>query len=87
MIEVSDREALMVQLYGECCKRVTAMKILSVSSKTLSGMLMDGRIDTACDGAMVDVRSIARYIARKPAADYEARIERAKRRNNSNWAI
>lgn len=87
MIEVSEREALMVQLYGECCKRVTAMKILSVSSKTLNGMLTDGRVDTACDGAMVDVRSMARYIARRPQADYEARLERTKKRNHSNWAI
>lgn len=54
----------MTALYGEACTRVTAAKILSRTPGTVREMLKDGRLDYACGGAMVDVRSIARYICR-----------------------
>jgi hypothetical protein len=50
-------------------------------------MLKDGRLDEACAGTMVSVRSIARYIAAPRAEDNKARIRRIKERNGSQWAV
>lgn len=57
-----ERTACMVELYGEVCKKADAARILHSTAPTIRAMLADGRLDSACGGEMVDVRSIARYI-------------------------
>lgn len=56
------REDSMVRQYGEVCSISEASKILGVSPRTVYTMVRDGRLETACDGTRVDVRSIASYI-------------------------
>jgi hypothetical protein len=46
-------------------------------------MLADGRLETACAGEMVDVRSIAAYICQPKQADFEAKV----RRSGRVWAV
>lgn len=87
MIGVSEREELMVKCYGEVCKRTEAARILSRNIQTINAMLSDGRLDAACEGTRVDVRSIARYIAAPAKAEEEGRVTRIKRRNGSEWAV
>lgn len=80
-------EDAMVLKYGEVCNKRTAGHILSRSSSCINSMLKDGRLDEACAGTMVSVRSIARYIAAPMAEDNKARIRRIKERNGSQWAV
>ena len=56
------REDSMVRQYGEVCSISEAGKILDVSPRTIYTMLRDGRLESACEGTRVDVRSIASYI-------------------------
>lgn len=75
--ERTRREAELVGNYGEHVDKSTAARILGVTRQTVYAMLADGRIEGACDGRRVYVRSIARYIyawkpknrRRKHAAD------------------
>lgn len=87
MIPFEERADLMVKCYGEVCKRSEAARILGRNPTTINAMLADGRLDAACEGTRVDVRSIARYISAPAQADEEARITRLKRRNGSEWAV
>ena len=59
----NERAAIMVEQHGECCTRTSAAKILGRSVSFVRLALADGRLETACGGTMVDVRSIARYLA------------------------
>lgn len=67
----------LVDMYGKYVDKSTAARILGVTRATVYAMLADGRIEGACEGKRVDVRSIARYIyagepknrRRKHAAD------------------
>lgn len=68
-----DRETQMVLLYGEAVEQRVAAKILGRSRGTIQNMLRDGRLRPACDGSMVDVRSIAVYVEAPQRADMEAR--------------
>lgn len=53
--------------YGRCVYKSTAASILGVTRPTVYAMLRDGRIKGACEGKLVDTRSIAEYIcAKKP---------------------
>ena len=56
------KEKELVDKYGEHVDKSTAAKILGVTRATVYAMLEDGRIEGACEGKRVDVRSIARYI-------------------------
>ena len=78
-----EREDLLVAQHGEVTTIQNASKILSRSRNTVIQMLRDGRIDYACAGSMVDVRSIARYIMAPKQEDHEARIRRSGRK----WAV
>ena len=80
---LQEREMLLTAQYGEVCSRATAAKILSKAPGTISVMLEDGRLDMACAGTAVDVRSIARYIMAPKEEDFKARNVRAGRK----WAV
>lgn len=83
----ADRAQLMVDKYGEVCKKSKAAKILDRSVNTINVMLRDGRLDEACGGTMVDVRSIARYITAPRAEDFEARKRRRVARTGCKWIV
>ena len=57
------REEQLVNKYGEFVDKTQAAKIPSVTRATVYTMLADGRIEGACEGKRVSVRSIARYLA------------------------
>lgn len=80
-------EEAMVDKYGEVCQRRVAAHILGRSPNTINAMLRDGRLDYACAGRMVCVRSIARYIAAPRQEENEARKRRLMARNGSKWAV
>ena len=87
MIDFEDRATVMVMLYGETCKRTQAAKILGVGMAKINSMLEDGRLDAACEGAMVDVRSIARYIAAPKQEEFEAKQRRRRERTGCQWSV
>ena len=78
-----ERETVLVKEYGEVVNFTTAGRILSRSLKTVKAMLEDGRIDYACAGTSVDVRSIARYIMAPKKEDFEARVRKSGRK----WTV
>ena len=87
MYTVTERERLMVDQHGEVCTKVAAAKILGCGPSTVRTMLEDGRLDTACAGKMVDVRSIARYIAAPAQENFEARKRKYMLRNNTQFVV
>lgn len=86
-ITLEERTEMMVRMYGEVCTKAAAARILGRNIRTLYSMLEDGRVDEACEGTMVDVRSIARYIQQPKQADFEARKRRVKLKYNSEFAV
>lgn len=68
----------MLERYGEACTKTRAAHILGRSLRTVCDMVQDGRLEAACGGTMVDVRSIAAYIEMPAQKDADARL--AKRR-------
>lgn len=87
MIDYNDRATVMVLLHGEVCSKQKAGELLHCGVSKISSMIDDGRLDAACEGKKVDVRSIARYIAAPAQQDDEARIRRLKKRNGSGFAV
>lgn len=79
----NDRMDDMLARYGEVCTRTTAARILGCSPGKVRLMLEDGRLETACAGTMVDVRSIAGYILTPRQADELAR----QRRMGRKWSV
>lgn len=77
----------MVDRYGEVCKRTKAAHILDRSVNTINAMLRDGRLDYACGGTMVDVRSIARYIAAPDIRENEGKIRRLRDRRGLEYSV
>ena len=73
-----DRATIMVALYGEVCTMAQAGQILGRSAGTVRNMVEDGRLEAACAGTRVDVRSIARYIEAPADRDYEARVRKRR---------
>ena len=65
---------------GEYVDKTVAARILGVTRATVYAMLADGRIDGACAGRRVDVRSIARYMIR-PDAESDGRRRRGRKAN------
>ena len=61
--EDSSKEEQLARAYGEYVDKTVAAKILGVTRTTVYTMLADGRIQGACAGRRVDVRSIARYMS------------------------
>ena len=55
-------EKELVDMHGKYVDKSTAARILGVTRVTVYAMLADGRIEGACSGRRVDVRSIARYL-------------------------
>ena len=55
-------EKELVDMHGKYVDKSTAARILGVTRATVYAMLADGRIEGACEGKRVDVRSIARYL-------------------------
>lgn len=82
--ETESRIDSMVRIFGEVCSKSQAARILSCSTKTVATMLEDGRLDYACGGAKVDVRSIARYIESPKERDFEAHKRKMCKRNGVN---
>ena len=70
------REEEMVRQWGEVVSQTKAGRILSRHPNTVKAMLADGRLQAACAGTMVDVRSIARYIEAPAIENRKARIRR-----------
>ena len=56
-------EKELIDMHGNYVDKSTAARILGVTRATVYAMLKDGRIEGACSGRRVDVRSIARYMA------------------------
>ena len=67
------REDGLVLRYGEYVDKTAAAEILGVTRATVYAMLSDGRIDAACAGRRVDVRSIARYMTCSTSAKRRGR--------------
>ena len=80
---MADRMTDMLERYGEVCTRVAAARILGCSTGKIKNMLKDGRLETACGGTMVDVRSIAKYIAQPRQSDEAVR----QRRMGRKWSV
>ena len=80
---LQEREQLLVAQYGEVTTVTNTAKALSRARNTIIAMLSDGRLDWACEGTRVDVRSIARYIMAPRKEDHQARIRRTGRK----WVV
>ena len=78
-----DRLDDMLERYGEVCTKKLAAKILGKCPATITAMLADGRLRTACAGTMVDVRSIAAYIEQPRAIDEVTR----QRKRGRKWSV
>ena len=59
----ASKEEELLGRYGEYVDKTLTAKILGVTRATVYAMLADGRIEGACSGRRVSVRSIARYMA------------------------
>lgn len=69
---MSERLTDMLERYGEVCQQKTAAHILSVTPRTISRMMDDGRLRRV--GMHVDVRSICQYIENPAQMDFDARV-------------
>ena len=77
----------MADRYGEVCSKAKAAKILGRCVNTITAMINDGRLEAACGGTRVDVRSIARFMAEPATVNEEARIRKIKMRRNMDFAV
>ena len=84
---LDERTECLVEKYGEVCKKAKAARILGCSQPKVYAMLRDRRLDSACGGKMVDVRSIARYICAPEAEDFRARTERAREKRGCKYSV
>lgn len=81
-----DRTEDMISRYGEAVTITGAGRILNRDRTTIYRMLEDGRLDTACAGTMVDVRSIARYICAPATYCRKVRMRKIMERSGQ-WAV
>lgn len=79
---MTERQRDMVERYGEACTQMKAAEIINRSRETIRRMLLEGRIKTACEGTMVDVRSLAEYIERPRQIDQDSRLAKKRRKEN-----
>lgn len=82
---LQERTADMVARYGEVVKMSTAARIIDRDARSIRRMLDDGRLDAACGGTMVDVRSIARYICQPALENTKARLRKQGR--STRWVV
>ena len=87
MMIQEERTNDMLNRYGEVCTRAKAAHILGRSYQTIVNMLDDGRLQWACAGTMVDVRSIARYINQPRQVESERRARRIREKYNSEYSV
>ena len=80
---MEDRLNDMLERYGEVCTKSVAARIMGRCTQTITAMLADGRLRTACAGTMVDVRSIAAYIEQPRAIDDLTR----QRKRGRKWSV
>lgn len=71
-----DRHRAMVERLGEACSKVAAAKAIDCSTSTITRLVEDGRILSACEGTKIDVRSLADYIERKAEVDHNTRMRK-----------
>ena len=67
--------------HGEACDQTKAAQILGCSTRLIRDALQDGRLESACGGTRVNVRSIAAYIQQRPQLDYNTRLKRRRERD------
>lgn len=79
----NDRLNDILERYGEVCTKTEAARILGRSPRTVRTMLNDGRLELACAGTMVDVRSIAGYIQQPRQIDELTR----QRKLGRKWSV
>jgi len=72
--------------YGEYVDKTVAARILGVTRMTVYAMLDDGRIEGACEGRRVSVRSIAQYLS-KPKLGEGGRCRRGKKKTPDEAAM
>ena len=84
---LQERTKEMLMMYGEVCSRSEAARMLRKDVRTINAMLKDGRLEWACGGTMVDVRSIARFINAPAKIQEEGRINRLKRRTGCEYVV
>lgn len=77
---MTERMRDMVEMHGEACTYTAAGKIINRTDDTVRRMIREGRIRSACEGTMVDVRSLAEYIERPKQIDSEARLNKRRER-------
>ena len=67
---------LYVRIYGPAVSRAQAAKIIKKTSTTVRNMLEDGRLRAACEGELVDVTSLVRYMLIPKQIEFEARAKK-----------
>ena len=77
----------MLGRYGECVTVASAERIIGRCRSTINQMLKDGRLKSACQGTMVDVRSICEYIEAPETADTKARHEKMVAKGRSRFHV
>lgn len=82
-----ERSRIMVEQYGESCTKVAAGRIMGCDPRTISRWIADGRIEDACCGTRVDVRSLARYLSAKKQVDEELRKRKVSMRYNCEFVV
>ena len=82
-----ERSRIMTEQYGEACTKKVAAHILGRDARTIARWIADGRIDDACAGTMVDVRSLARYLAAPKQMDLEARRRKMALKYNHEFVV
>lgn len=76
-----ERSEALTARYGEAVDKTVAAKILGVTRATVYTMLSDGRIESACAGRRVSVRSIASYLSRRSGGERRRRVCSSKEVN------
>lgn len=86
---MTERMRYMVETHGEACTMVQAGKIINRSDETIRRMVKEGRIRTACEGSLIDVRSLAEYIERPAQIDCEARLRKRREKHevSCRWSV
>lgn len=83
-----ERCRIMVEQYGEACTKKIAAHILGMRDhRTIARWIAEGRIDDACAGTMVDVRSLARYLTAPKQMDLEARRRKMALKYNHEFVV
>lgn len=77
---MTERMRDMTERYGEACTFKVAGQIINRSVDTISNMVKDGRLRTACEGTMIDVRSLCEYIERPAEINERARVAKMRKK-------